>query len=134
MTSTTSANTISALREMFGISLVSKLENYVVLYPQSLQFVPCMVYKSYKLLDISIICAVGAFVVRTTERDWHSVGVDVAHEMLINKSCKTSVIHPSRDYIGRIANYLPYRTICNLGNNKEVAMPVQNPLLSSAFD
>ena len=114
MTSTISANTISALR---GISLVSKLGNYVVLYPQRLQFVPCMVYISYKLLDISIICAVGAFVVRTTGRDWHSVGVDEAHEMLINKSCKTSVIHPSRDYIGRIANYLPYRTICNLGNN-----------------
>ena len=31
--------------------------------------------------------------------------IDEAHEMLINKACKTSVV---RDYIGRIANYLPY--------------------------
>ena len=52
----------------------------------------------------------GAFVVNTTGRSWHSVGIDEAHEMLINKQCKMSITKPSPDYINRIASYLTYRT------------------------
>ena len=52
----------------------------------------------------------GAFVVNITGRSWHSVGVDEAHEMLINKQCKMSITKPSPDYINRIASYLTYRT------------------------
>ena len=52
----------------------------------------------------------GAFVVSITGRPWHSVGIDEAHEMLINKDCKPSVIHPLPDYITRIAQHLPYRS------------------------
>ena len=52
----------------------------------------------------------GAFVVSITGRPWHSVGIDEGHEMLINKDCKTSIIHPLPDYINRIAQHLPYRS------------------------
>ena len=54
----------------------------------------------------------GAFVVSITGRPWHSVGIDEAHEMLINKQCKMSIVGPSKDYINRIAHYIPYRTRC----------------------
>jgi len=62
----------------------------------------------------------GAFVVSITGRAWHSVGVDEAHEMLINKACKTSVVHPSKDYISRVASYLPYRTKCMENLRKQI--------------
>ena len=52
----------------------------------------------------------GAFVVSIKGREWHSVGIDEAHEMLINKSCKMSIVRPSPDHINRIVKYLPYRT------------------------
>lgn len=52
----------------------------------------------------------GAFVVSIKGRAWHSVGIDEAHEMLINKSCKLSIVRPSPDHINRIVKYLPYRT------------------------
>ncbi len=52
----------------------------------------------------------GAWVVSVTGRPWHSVGIDEAHEMLINRECKTSIMRPSADYIRHIAKYLPYRS------------------------
>ena len=52
----------------------------------------------------------GAFVISITGREWHSVAIDEGHEMLINKSCKMSIVRPHPDYINRIARYLPYRT------------------------
>ena len=45
----------------------------------------------------------GAFVVSVSGRTWHSIAIDESHEMLINKDCKTSIIHPLPDYINRIA-------------------------------
>ena len=60
----------------------------------------------------------GAFVVSVSGRPWHSIAIDESHEMLINKDCKTSIIHPLPDYINRIAQHIPYRSkaIKNLQN------------------
>ena len=52
----------------------------------------------------------GDFVVNICGREWHSVGIDEAHEMLINKQIKKSIVKPSEDYISRIASYITYRT------------------------
>ena len=52
----------------------------------------------------------GAFVVSISGRPWHSVAIDEAHEMPINKECKATITRPTPDYIDRIAHYLPYRT------------------------
>ena len=51
----------------------------------------------------------GAFVVSISGREWHSVSIDEAHEMLINKGCKTALTNPTPDTINRCAKYLPYR-------------------------
>ncbi len=51
----------------------------------------------------------GSFVVSCTGRSWHSVGIDECHEMCINKDCKCCIVRPSKDFINRIANYIPYR-------------------------
>ena len=50
----------------------------------------------------------GAFVVNICGRPWHSVGLDEAHEMLINKHRKMSITKPTPDYINRIAKYIIY--------------------------
>lgn len=52
----------------------------------------------------------GCFVISISGRAWHSVGIDEAHEMLINKESKTSIVRPHPDYINRIAHYIPYET------------------------
>ena len=67
----------------------------------------------------------GGFVVSNKGRPWHSVAVDEAHEMRINKSCKTSIVHPTQDYIHRIANYIPYRNKC-LENLREQLFPEEH--------
>ena len=50
------------------------------------------------------------FTVSITGRDGHSVAVDEAHEMLINKDCKQAVIRPARELIDRLALYFPFRS------------------------
>ena len=50
------------------------------------------------------------FVVNIQGRPWHAVAIDEAHEMLINKSCKATIVKPNPDFISRIARYIPHRT------------------------
>ena len=56
----------------------------------------------------------GTFAVSLNGRPWPSVALDEAHEMKINKECKTSIVCPSRDYLNRVAGYIPYRAKCIL--------------------
>lgn len=42
-------------------------------------------------------------------RAGHSVGIDEAHEMCINRDCKEYITRPSADYINRTAMFLPVR-------------------------
>lgn len=50
----------------------------------------------------------GGFSFSITGKPWHSVGLDEAHEMLINKDCKSAVIHPTKEFIKRMALYFPF--------------------------
>ena len=43
----------------------------------------------------------GGFVMSISGTPRHSVAVDEGHEMLINKDCKSSIIHPLPDYINK---------------------------------
>ena len=70
----------------------------------------------------------GAFVVSVCGRTWHSVAIDEAHEMLINKQCKTSMSRPTEDYINRVAHYIPYRTKA-LENLRHQLFPEATPKL-----
>ena len=77
----------------------------------------------------------GAFVMNISGRSWHSVGIDEAHEMLINKACKTAIVRPSKDYINRIAHYIPYRTK-TLENLKHQIFPeskIEKATITSGF-
>ena len=51
----------------------------------------------------------GRFSVSLSGRPGHSVAIDEAHEMAINKHIKTSIVRPSPEYINRVVNYLPHR-------------------------
>ena len=66
------------------------------------------------LLDLPestmLMLSQGAFVVNIGGREWHSVAIDEAHEMLVNKQCKNSITKPSEDYINRVAKYITHRT------------------------
>ena len=76
----------------------------------------------------------GGFVASLSGRPWHSVALDEAHEMKINKECKTSIVHPSKDYIQRVASYIPYRAKC-LENLKGQLFPEEKhlPSVPSSF-
>ena len=54
--------------------------------------------------------AAGRFSVSITGRPWHSVGLDEAHEMLINKDCKMAVVRPTKEFVSRMALYFPFRS------------------------
>ena len=64
----------------------------------------------------------GAFVVSLSGRPWHSTGIDEAHEMKINKDCKTSICMPNPDKMDRLAKYLTYRSTM-LHNVREQLFP-----------
>ena len=51
----------------------------------------------------------GGFTVSILGRPCHSIGIDEAHEMCINRECKEFITRPSGDYINRIATFLPIR-------------------------
>ena len=51
----------------------------------------------------------GGFAVSSSGHTFHSVGLDESHEMLINKHVKQAVVRPTKDYINRIARYIPLR-------------------------
>ena len=51
----------------------------------------------------------GGFTVSINGRTWRSVGLDEAHEMLVNRDCKAAVVHPNKEFISRMALYFPYR-------------------------
>ena len=40
----------------------------------------------------------------------HSVGLDEAHEMCINKESKTSITRPTKDNMSRLVHFFPYRS------------------------
>ena len=51
----------------------------------------------------------GGFALSISGNVLHSVALDECHEMLINKHVKQAVVRPSKDYINRIAQYIPFR-------------------------
>ena len=50
----------------------------------------------------------GAFVCSVSGGHIHSVALDKAHKMLVNKDLKTTIVHPSKEYLDR---YYPVRSM-----------------------
>lgn len=40
----------------------------------------------------------------------HYVGLDEAHEMYINKESKSSITRPTKDNMGNLVHFFPYRS------------------------
>ena len=51
----------------------------------------------------------GGFTVSILGWPCHSVGIDEAHEMAINKECKEYIVRPSGEIMNRTATFLPVR-------------------------
>ena len=51
----------------------------------------------------------GGFVVSIKGKEWHSVGIDEGHEMMINKDCKLAIVRPSSESLSKMALYFPFR-------------------------
>lgn len=53
----------------------------------------------------------GSFVCSVTGGHMHSVALDEAHEMLINKDLKTTIVRPTKEYLDRMLYYYPVRSM-----------------------
>lgn len=79
----------------------------------------------------------GAFVVSICGTPWHSVGlIDEAHEMLVNRGIKTSLVRPSPDFLKRLAHYLPYMTkaLETFPELKQKQKPIDSLISSNSND
>ena len=81
--------------------------------------------------DITTSFCNGGFSISITGRPWHSVGIDEAHEMLINKDCKLAVVHPNKEFITRLSLYFPFRSKV-LHNIKKQIFPNRQETTSSS--
>ena len=61
----------------------------------------------------------GYFVVSIKGRQWHSVAIDEAHEMMINKDLKSAIVRPNKEIMDRLSLYLGHRVklLRNLQNH-----------------
>ena len=68
---------------------------YLKLIPQHLA--DCLTFSS----QVQQCFQAGRFVASITGRDWQSVAVDEAHEILLNKHCKRAIVRvrPSREHV-----------------------------------
>ena len=63
----------------------------------------CLLLPAHMLEDLKQ----RGFSVSITGRPWHSVGLDEAHEMLIDKDCKQSVVIPPKNLLAGSPYTLP---------------------------
>ena len=54
--------------------------------------------------------SISGFSVSISGRSWHSVAIDEANEMLVNKDCKQAVVRPTKEFVNRMALYFPFRS------------------------
>ena len=94
---------VGTLKTMAPLFAALDRQTYRKLIPQHIA--DCLLLPPYILEAFTK----GHFVVSISGKAWHSVAIDEAHEMLINKDLKTSIVHPNKDFISRQAIYFPIR-------------------------
>lgn len=94
---------MAAIKSMAALFSAYDRQKYQKLIPQHI--VDLMTIPSDTLAHLEN----GGFTVSLKGRPCHSIGVDEAHEMCTNKTCKEYIVHPSADYINRIALFIPLR-------------------------
>ena len=60
--------------------------------------------------NINLFCEKGAFACSISGSNMHSVALNEAHKMLINKDIEAAVVRPTKEYLDRILFYFPVRS------------------------
>ena len=94
---------MGALKSMAASFTAFDHQTYQQLISNHTKDVLCM---PPKLLDFF---EKGGFTVSLSGRQYHSVGLAEAHEMLINKHTKEAIVRLSKEYVNRMAKYIPHR-------------------------
>ena len=55
----------------------------------------------------------------------HSVGLDEAHEMCVNKEGKSSFVKQTKDDFGRLVHFFPYRSKANKNLKEQLRLNPQ---------
>lgn len=78
--------------------------------PHYQKLIPCHLHEVLLMPNEIINCfESGSFVCSVTGTSSRSVALDEAHEMLVNKDLKTTVVRPTKEYVDRIIHYYPVR-------------------------
>ena len=86
-----------AIKQIAPLFAAFDRPHYQKLLPTHLHEVLTMSQESFE--DSSFVCSING-------SSMHSVPLDEAHEMLVNKDLKTTVVRPTKEYIDRIIYYI----------------------------
>ena len=110
---------VAAIKEMAPLFTAFDRPKYQKLIPQHIRDL----FNLPK--DVLANLEKGGFTVSLLGRPGHSVGVDEAHEMCVNRECKEFITHPSSDNISRTSLFLPIRSRA-MNNLEEHLFPERN--------
>ena len=96
---------LSAIKSMAPLFVAFDRPHYQKLIPNHLRDLAKIPRDVLKFLES------GAFVCSITGKHMRSVALDEAHEMLVNKDLKTTIVHPSKEYLDRMLYYYPVRSL-----------------------
>ena len=92
---------LSGIKSMAPLFVAFDRPHYQKLIPNHLRDLANMPNDVMKFLES------GAFVCSVTGKHMRSVALDEAHEMLVNKDLKTTIVLPSKEYLDRMLYYYP---------------------------
>ena len=95
---------MAILKEMCPLFTAFDRLNYMKILPQHFAEVMCLPE------SIKQCFAKGGFGCNIKGTKMHAVALDEAHEMLVNKDIKTSVVRPSKEYLDKIMYYFHVRS------------------------
>ena len=96
---------LSGIKSMAPLFVAFDRPHYQKLIPNHLRDLAKMPSDVMKFLES------GAFVCSITGKHMRSVALDEAHEMLVNKDLKTTIVRPSKEYLDRMLYYYPVRSL-----------------------
>ena len=94
---------LASLKEICPLFTAFDHVHYRKIIPQHLAEVLTMPVEIRKCFEMR------GFVCHIRGRKMHAVALDEAHEMLVNKDIKTTIVRPTKEYIDRVLYYYPVR-------------------------
>ena len=119
---------MASLKEMCPLFTAFDRLNYMKILPQHFSEVISLPER-IKECFIS-----GGFVCNIRGKQMHAVALDEAHEMLVNKDIKTSVVRPSKEYLDKIMYYFPVRSVLCKQLVQQISPPTVSEKEVTIFD